>query len=83
MNKLFKATVDHYAAMRSEALAILDIYFNNAVGIGEHSDLLEEVRQWTEKLDQAESVLETLGRNFPAETNGQLPKTDTKVTEVA
>ena len=64
MNKLYTATIDHYQAKRSEALAILDIYFNNAVGIGEHSDLLEEIRKWTEVLDGAESVIETLDRNF-------------------
>ncbi len=43
MNKLYQAALDHYQAKKSEALAHLDIYFNQAVGIGEHSDLLKEV----------------------------------------
>ena len=64
MSKFYKATVDHYEAKRSEALAILDLYFNHSVGIGEHSDLLEEVRKWTEALSEADSVLETINRNF-------------------
>ena len=64
MNSFYSATVDHYKAKRSEALATLELYFNNAVGIGEHSDLLEEIRKWTEVLDNANSVLETLEQYF-------------------
>ena len=64
MNSFYSATIDHYKAKWSEALATLELYFNNSVGIGEHSDLLEEVRKWTEVLDNANSVLETLGRDF-------------------
>ena len=64
MNSFYSATIDHYKAKRSEALATLELYFNNSIGIGEHSDLLEEVRKWTEVLDNANSVLETLGRDF-------------------
>ena len=64
MNNFYSATVDHYKAKRSEALATLELYFNNAVGIGEHSDLLEEIRKWTEVLYNANSVLETSGRDF-------------------
>ena len=64
MNKLYTATVDHWRAKRSEAIATLDIYFNNSVGIGEHSGVMEEIYNWTKTLDEAESILETLGRNF-------------------
>ena len=64
MNKLYMATVDHWKAKKSEAIATLDIYFNNSVGIGEHSGVMEEIYSWTKTLDEAESVLETLSRNF-------------------
>tara|TARA_B100000902_G_scaffold397547_1_gene461673 strand:+ start:1590 stop:1835 length:246 start_codon:yes stop_codon:yes gene_type:complete len=64
MNKLYTATLDHWRAKRSEAIATLDIYFNNSVGIGEHSGVMEEIYNWTKTLDEAESILETLGRNF-------------------
>ena len=39
MNKLLKAAIKHYESQKSEAEATLDIYFNNSVGIGEHSNL--------------------------------------------
>ena len=64
MNKLYTATVDHWKAKKSEAIATLDIYFNNSVGIGEHSGVMEEIYNWTKTLDEAESVLETLSRHF-------------------
>ena len=64
MNKLLMAAIDSYQAQRTEALAHLDILFNDSVGIGEHTDLLSEVKKWTESLSQAEENLETLKRNF-------------------
>ena len=60
MNKLLKAAIKYYESQKSEAEATLDIYFNNSVGIGEHSNLLEEVKKWTSKLSEAEENLRTL-----------------------
>ena len=64
MNQLIQAAMDFYQAQRTEALAHLDLLFNEATMIGEHSDLLTEVKKWTESLSQAEENLETLKRNF-------------------
>ena len=64
MNQLIQAAIDFYQAQRTEALAHLDLLFNDATMIGEHSDLLTEVKKWTESLAQAEENLETLKRNF-------------------
>ena len=62
MNKLLKATIDHYMAQKSEALAILDVYFNKSVGIGEHSKLLDEIKEWTTKLAEADENLDVLSK---------------------
>ena len=64
MNKLLQAAIDFYHAQRTEALAHLDLLFNDATVIGEHTDLLTEVKKWTESLANAEDCLETLKRNF-------------------
>ena len=64
MNKLLMAAMDTYQAQKTEAMAHLDILLNDSVGIGEHTDLLAEVKKWTESLSQAEENLETLKRNF-------------------
>ena len=60
MNKLVTAAIDFYEAQKSEAEATLDIYFNNSVGIGEHSNLMDDVKKWTSKLSEAEENLRTL-----------------------
>ena len=64
MNKLLKAALSQYEAQKDEALAVLEIYFNNSVGIGEHSNLLIEITEWTQKLTEAEENIDTLKRHF-------------------
>ena len=64
MNQLIQAAIDSYQAQRTEALAHLDLLFNDATAIGEHTDLLTEVKKWTESLATAEDCLETLRKNF-------------------
>ena len=64
MNKLLQAALSHYEAQRDEALAVLDVYVNNPVGIGEHSNLLAEVLEWTQKLTEAEENISTIDNNF-------------------
>ena len=65
-NKLLMAAIDAYQAQKTEALAHLDILFNDAVGIGEHTDILTEVKKWSESLSQAEENLKTLDAHFYA-----------------
>ena len=50
MNKLLMAAIDSYQAQKTEAVAHLDLLFNDATMIGEHTDLLTEVKKWTENL---------------------------------
>jgi len=63
-NNLYKALISHYNSQIDEAVATLDIYFNKVVGIGEHSDLLLELKKYTELLDSADSKLTTLKKYF-------------------
>ena len=67
MNQLIKAALDSYQAQRTEALAHLDLLFNDAKMIGEHTDLLTEVKKWTDSLSQSEENLKTLRNNFEVE----------------
>ena len=49
MSNYAKASEAHFTAMKLEAEAVLETYFNNSVGIGEHSDIPAEVNKWVEK----------------------------------
>ena len=63
-NNLVNAAIKKYEAQIEEALATLHIYFTNSVGIGEHTDLLTEVKKWTESLASAEDGLQSLNTHF-------------------
>ena len=56
------AAVAHFEGKKLEAEAVLDTYFNNSVGIGEHSDLPAEIYKWVEKLATAKDALDALER---------------------
>ena len=59
-NLYYRAALSHFEAKANEARAVLSTYFNNAVGIGEQSDLVGEVVSWTKVLAEAEESIETL-----------------------
>ena len=61
-NKYVTAAVAHFVGKKLEAEAVLDTYFNDSVGIGEHSDLPAEIYKWVEKLAAAEDALVALER---------------------
>ena len=78
----FEALVKKYEAQIMEARATLHTYFHSSVGIGEHSDMLEEFDKHMENLAAAEDKLEKLHRHFGTgsahgiveHTNGQAKK---------
>jgi hypothetical protein len=66
MNLFLKALIDHYNSKISEAVATLNLYMNNSVGIGEHSDILEELKKYVDILDDADGKLATLQKYIPS-----------------
>lgn len=56
--KYVTALIKKYEAEMSEAEANLSLYVNSLVGIGEHSDLLEEHDKWVDKWVNAKDKLE-------------------------
>lgn len=63
-NLFYNALKKKYEAQIAEAKATLYTYFNSTVGIGEHSDLLEEFDKHMDHLATAEDKLERLEANF-------------------
>ncbi len=64
--RLHTALVSKYEAERDEALATLEVYYNNPAGIGEHPQVVEEMSKQVEKLANAEDCLSQLSMH-----NGQ------------
>ncbi|MEO1654438.1 MAG: hypothetical protein AAFU64_12905, partial [Bacteroidota bacterium] len=63
----YAALIAKYESQVKEALATLDIYFNNSVGIGEHPQHLEEMDKYVDMLAAAEDKLENLKKHFNAD----------------
>ena len=63
-NGLLQAIRAKYNAEILECIATLEIYFTNAVAIGEHPDLLAEVDKYVVKLESAQGRLNALGEHF-------------------
>ena len=61
-NKYVTAAVAHFEGKKLEAEAVLDTYFNNSVGIGEHSELPSEIYKWVDRLASAQDSLLALER---------------------
>ena len=57
MSQILNALVDRYNAEISEAKAILEIYLNKSVGIGEHPQHLAEVDKLIVKIATAKENL--------------------------
>ena len=61
--KVHSALVKKYEAIAEAALANIAIYESNMVGIGEHSIITETIEEEYKKLDDANSMLETLNKH--------------------
>jgi len=71
MSLKIKALRAKYEAQRLEALATLEIYTNNSVGIGEHPQVIEEMDKLVRTIADADSYLETLKSIFVDNTQVQ------------
>ena len=68
MNRFYRALEVKYQAKIEEAVATLDLYFRNSVGVGEHPDIVEVLDNYISMLDENQSKLDTLRALFKAET---------------
>ena len=61
---LVKALARKYEADMETALATIDIYLANSVGIGEHPQHIEEMDKLLTKISNAQENLDTLEKHF-------------------
>ena len=64
--QLVRATLSRFEASRQEALAIIELYLNHPVGVGEHPAIVDDIAKATIQLAEAEEAIEALRRNFLA-----------------
>ena len=76
MNPFIKALQDYYTAQISEAVATLNAYLNTSVGIGEHSDLLGELKKYVDILESADGKLAVLEKYINVRPTTNAPTTE-------
>lgn len=59
-----RALIRKYEYQRDEAIATLNVYFSNPTGISEHSEFVQEMDVWMEKLASADEKLKILISTF-------------------
>mgnify|MGYP003133417540 CR=1 FL=1 len=74
---LYLAALNHHRSKAQEALAALELFFNNPSAVSGHTDYVDEVNRWTKVLADSERALETLNKYFGAQVNAlQAPPKD-------
>ena len=68
---LFNATLAKLSAEREEALAVLEMLFNRSVGIGDHTNIVEEIVKTSKKLADATGTIQVLSNTFGRAQQGQ------------
>jgi len=63
-NVLLEAAIAEYEGQRKKAIAHLAIICQRPVGIGEHTDLVDEINKWTVALSEAEDKIATIRKNY-------------------
>jgi len=63
-NPLFKALQKKYEAQIAEAFAVLIVYFDSSVGIGEHPQFISEMDKQLDTISAAEEKLQALNKHF-------------------
>ena len=62
--QLYRAMKSHFTAEFDAAKATVQVYLNNPVGIGEHTQHVEEMIKQIEKMTNAEDCLHTLEKHL-------------------
>ena len=62
--EILEALYAIYVAEEKTAVANLNVYLNNATGVGEHPDVVAEVKKLIEKIGAAQANQELLNSDF-------------------
>ena len=61
---LLKAVEAQYAADKAKAQANLEVYLQNSAGVGEHSDIIAEMKELVMNIHDADGAISILKENY-------------------
>ena len=62
--QLLQATLLHFQAIKAKAETNLEIYLTNSTGIGEHSDIVQEIVTLTQTITEADEAIQYLTKRL-------------------
>ena len=72
MTRLLRALEAKYTAQIEEALAVIDLYLNKSVGVGDHENITDTLDKYVGILESANSKLRTLQQLFANQATDQV-----------
>ena len=63
-DKHITGLITKYTGLRDIAIADLSVYLDNAVGVGEHSDIGDEIEKKIKIIDECDDMIETIQKYF-------------------
>ena len=74
-----QSTYNYFLSQRDKHVLDLEVYLENPVGVGEHSDIGSEIQKKIEQIDKYDSVLGTMIARFGEEMLSEEPDDEKKV----
>ena len=68
-NRYVTSIYNQFVGKREELIADLEVYFNNPVGVGEHPNIGEVIKEKIEEIDKYDSMANTLRSYFFEDPN--------------
>ena len=69
-NLILNALLKDAQAQEAKAIAILQNYFENSAGIGEHPDIVEECKKQIKDIADARETIDTINAMIPPAPTG-------------
>ncbi len=63
-DKHITGLITKYTGLRDIAIADLSVYLDNAVGVGEHANIGEEIEKKIKTIDECDDMIETIQKYF-------------------
>lgn len=75
-DKYITGILNKYVGLRDIAIADLSVYIENPVGVGEHSDIGDEIEKKLKAINEYNDVIETVTKYFSTNNSEQETTTE-------
>ena len=75
-DKYITGILNKYVGLRDIAIADLSVYIENPVGVGEHSDIGDEIEKKLKEINEYNDVIETVTKYFSTSNSNSEETTD-------